>query len=326
MVLPFTRVLNDYRLELETLSNGGIEIADLADPDARIPHDLAWKLIQVSIEKTGDLELGLHAGQRIEANDWGPMAYAAANCTDIRKAIQYCNRYMKLLDDFGDSALIEQDDRATWQFRYAIARPLPAVSDFLVTSGFMAIARFTGRIKPPIEVHLVHPEPSYTSEYLRVFRAPVRYNCEYNAIVVARSVLDQPVFCANPDIFAAFDLKTRRLMEELSSSTTAGARVQRLVVNQLGRGEIGMKEIARQLHMSVATLRRRLGDEGTTHNQLVEQVRHEFALRYIVNPQIPVAEIAAMLGFSSASAFGKAFKRWEGLSPIEYRVRKRQKS
>jgi AraC-like DNA-binding protein len=321
MTWPFTRIIKDYRIELEVLREAGIEKAVLADPDARIPHAVAWKLMQVSVERTGDLALGLRAGQMIEVGDWGVMAYAAVNCPDLRQALLYCNRYIRLLDDVADMVLIEKDDRAIWQNRYGVLRPLPAVNDYLVSSAVGSVTRFSGRNERPLEVHVVHAEPSYADEYARYLRAPVRFNAEYNAVVIPRAMLDRPVPRANPDVFAAFDQQAKRQLEELSHYSSASVQVQRLLKKELGGGDIGMKETAKRLHMSVATLKRRLGEEGTTHSKLVDQVRREFALRYLADRHIPVAEVALKLGFSSTSAFGKAFKRWAGVTPVAYRTR-----
>jgi AraC-like DNA-binding protein len=321
MTWPFTRILNDYHVELEVLREAGIEKAVLADSAARIRQDLVWKLLRVSVEKTGNPALGLRAGQWIEVGDWGVIAHAAASCPTLRQSLQYLNRNIKLLDDVAVMVLVEQDDRAIWQFRYGVARPLPALNDFLVSSGVSAIVGFSGGKERPLEVHVIHPEPAYANEYARYLRAPVRFNAEYNAVVIAKSALDRPIRRANPDMFEAFDEQVKRQLEVLARYSSTSAEVQRFVKEQLGRGDIGMKETSKHLHMSVATLKRRLSEEGTTHSKLVDQIRHEFALRYLADRRLPIADVALKLGFSSTSAFGKAFKRWAGVAPIAYRTR-----
>jgi AraC-like DNA-binding protein len=94
-----------------------------------------------------------------------------------------------------------------------------------------------------------------------------------------------------------------------------------VLVRRLAEGDVGIVETARHLHMSAATLRRRLAEEGTTYRHLLEQSRCKLALELIEHRHVAIGEIAFLLGFSSQSAFGKAFRRWMGASPLEYRTR-----
>ena len=321
MTWPFTRLMKDYRVEIDVLQKTGIEDNILANPNARIPHEVAWKLMEVSLKKTGDPALGLHAGRMIEAADWGVLGFAVVNCADLRRALQYCSNHMKLLDDLVDIVLIEQRDRAIWEFQYGAVKALPAVNDYIVSSAITSVARFLGHREPLLEVCFVHSAPAYASEYQRFFGAPVRFNAEHNALILPRALLDRPVVRANPDIFVAFDKEVKKQLDVLMHSSSATVEVQRLVTKQLINGSVSMKRTAKQVHMSPATLKRRLSEEGTTHSKIVDEVRKEFALRYLANQRLPIAEVALRLGFSSASAFGKAFKRWQGITPIAYRKR-----
>jgi AraC-like DNA-binding protein len=228
---------------------------------------------------------------------------------------------MRLLDDYIDASLVEQGDRATWQIRNMGPERLPAINDFQVTAALVCGARYLGVKGPPLEVHLAHSEPTDAAEYARVFQAPVRLGAECNAVVMPRFVLDLPVVHANPDLFAAFDAQAQRMLEQLPHAEPVTVKVRRLVVDQLKRGDTGMEAVANQLHMSVATLRRRLDEEGKTHRELVDEARRELALRHIIDRRIAISEIAFLLGFSSVNAFGRAFRRWTGSSPLDYRAR-----
>ncbi|MBN1656163.1 MAG: AraC family transcriptional regulator [Deltaproteobacteria bacterium] len=322
MTWPFTRIVKDYRVELDVLRQTGLEDNILASSNARIPHEIAWKLMELSLKKTGNPAIGLQAGRVIEAADWGVLGLAAVNCADLRRALQYCSDHMRLLDDLVEVVLIERSDRAIWEFQYGVVRALPAVNDYIVSSAATGVARFLGRREPLLGVSIVHTAPAYAGEYQRFFRAPVRFNAEHNALILPLTLLDRPVPRANPDMFVAFDKEVKKQLKELMRSSSATVEVQRLVTKQLVNGTVSMKLTAKQVHMSPATLKRRLNEEGTTHSKIVDEVRKEFALRYLANQRLPIAEVALRLGFSSASAFGKAFKRWQGITPIAYRKRK----
>jgi AraC-like DNA-binding protein len=96
-------------------------------------------------------------------------------------------------------------------------------------------------------------------------------------------------------------------------------------MQELNGGNVGAAYIADRLHLSERTLRRRLQAEGTRHKKLVEEIRQELATRYLESSDLGVADIAFLLGFSQAAAFNRAFRRWTGKTPGEYRAEYLQK-
>jgi AraC-like DNA-binding protein len=323
LVWPFIRLMADLQTELAVLREAGIDIGRLADPDLRIPHRLVVKLLSASVEKTGDAALGLHAGDLLEPGDFGPMEYAARSCRDLRTAIECNMRYMRVLDDAMDATLTERGDTAVWKLAYGVISAHPAINDFAVAASLTLGRRYTGIDGAPLEVHLTHAEPTSAAEYERVFRAPVKLGAAENAIVFRRRALDVPLAQANPDLYRAFAAQAERLLESLPQTVGITREVREQVIDRLRRHDVEMAAIARDLHMSVATLRRRLAEEGTTHREVVDEVRHTLALRHIEGGSLAVSEIAFLLGFSNVSAFSKAFRRWTGTSPLEFRSRLR---
>ncbi len=323
MLWPFMRALHEFGPQMSALRAAGVDEATLADPDARIPRRLAGEIVWTSIQITGDVALGVHAGECAESADFGVMDHAVRACPDIRQALRCIARYSRLQDDNVEPRLIEDGDRAVIEIRNATPIVLRATNDFQVTVAVMNMARRLGRPEAPLEVHLRHQTPTNASEYARVFRAPVRLGMPHNGIVIERRLLDMPVPSANPDAFSAFDLRSDRLLRALDRVDSASVRVQRLLMNRIGQDAIGIDEVAAELHMSAATLRRRLDDEGTTFRALVDELRRELALRYVSEPRVAIGEIAFLLGFSTQSSFGTAFRRWTGASPLEHRTRLR---
>lgn len=320
MLWPFARLAGDYEVELGIVKDAGWDIVKLGDPDGRIPTLLARKLVLATIERTKDPALGIHAGERIESADFGVVGLATRNCPDIRRALLCVARYLRLLDDNLEGVLSEDRDRAVWQLRNLIPRPLPAVNDFQLTTAMVSITHYLGRKEPPIEVHVAHAEPPYSAEYARVFGAPIRFNARHNALVVPRALLDAPIQGANADFLAVFDRQAQKVLAEHARADGMRARVQQLLAKRLAEGTSGIGSIARELHMSTSTLRRRLSEEGTTFSDVLEEVRRELAMHHMHDRRLAIGEIAFLLGFASQSAFGKAFRRWAGKSPLEYRA------
>lgn len=326
MLWPFMRVLPDFRPELELLQRAGFDRGMLADTDARIPRPVFGELINSAIQRTGDAALGVHAGERTESADFGVMDHAVRACSDVRSAIFCIARYTRLQDDQLEMHFIEEGNRLVWQLRNAIPPVFRASNDFQVTVTVMNLGRRLGVAEPPLEVHLRHTAPTDAAEYARVFRAPVVLGTDHNAVVIPRATLDLPIPSANPDAFSAFDMRAEQLLKELERTEMIANRVRRLVTQRIGRDAVGIIDISSALHMSPATLRRRLAEENTTYRAVLDDVRRELALRYVAEPRVAVGEIAFLLGFSTQSAFGTAFRRWTGLSPLEHRQRLRAQS
>jgi AraC-like DNA-binding protein len=320
MLWPYMRTLRDFGPELSALGAAGIPEEALADTDARVPRRLVGDILMKAAQRTSDAALGIHAGEHVESADFGVMEQAVRACPDVRRALLCIARYTRLQDDNLEMHLMEEGDSATWQIRNAIPPILPLTNDFQVTASLSNFNRRLGLSEPPLEVHVRHAEATDPAEYMRVFRAPVRFGMMHNGIVIRRALLDRPVPSANPQAFSVFDLMAKRLLHELDRADTTTERVRRLVASRLGRDEIGIGDIGAQLHMSEATLRRRLEDERTTYKEIVDHLRRELAAQYVAEPRIALGEVAFLLGFATQSAFARAYRRWNGVSPVVHRL------
>jgi AraC-like DNA-binding protein len=320
---PFMRVVRDCTREFEILRAADIDPAVLADPDARLPGLLCRQLLIAWMSRTGNPALGILAGECIESADFGVMHHVVRNSPNVRQAL-FCNsRYLRLLDDGVEGALLEEGERGIWQIRNLTHRPTSVVNDFQVATAVTTLRSFLVSGKVPLEVHVRHEQPTSESEYERFFQAPVLFGREHNAVVVHKETLEAPVMNASKNLFSAFDHKAQRLLDQLNHSDGVEVQVRQLLLKRLDGGSARIGDVARQLHMSSATLRRRLAEHGTTHKHLLDQTRQELALHHMRESRLSIAEIAFLLGFSTQSAFGRAFRRWVGTSPIEYRAKLR---
>jgi len=144
----------------------------------------------------------------------------------------------------------------------------------------------------------MHARPRDTVAYARLFRAPFKFGATYNGHVMPREWLERPMLRAQPGLHAAFELHAQACLEKLRAQDGISGRVRSLIVERLRGGDIDMLSIGRELAMSVATLRRRLEEEGTTHSRILDEVRQDLAKRYLRDPKFAVPEIAFLLGFS----------------------------
>ena len=323
MLWPFMRVMRDFGPEMRTVEAAGLDPATLGDHTERVPRTLAREVIRAAIERTGDVALGVRAGERAEPADFGVTGQAVGACSDVRQAMFCMGRYGRLQDEDVETHFVEDGDRVEWQIRNVVPPVLDAANDFQVTLVVMALRQLLGPGEAPLEVHLQHARATNAAEYERVFRASVYLGAPHNAVVIRRSLLARPIRAANPHRFAIFDRTASNHLAGLSRSETLTQVVRRLVASRIGRTGISIEDICAQLDMSPSTLRRRLDESEVTYREIVDELRREMALHYLGQRGFAIGEIANMLDFSNQGSFSRSFRRWQGLSAVQYRQRVR---
>ncbi len=294
---------------------------DFDDPETRLPYGLVHELLQASIEDTGDPCIGLHAAELLEPQNFDVVYYACSCCSDLREAIDTLSRYFTLINETATLSLQVQGDTAIWTYqpREGIETHY-AATDFVLACVQLTAWRIVGgREAGPLEVHFTYPEPEDTSEYRRIFHAPVNFGASHNGFLFPADFLDFPLPGADSHLRTILRSHAERLLQKLPRTDRFSDRVRELVVAELRGGSPGLEHIANKLAISARTLRRRLAQEGTTHRELLDGLRRDLALRYVGQEGLIVSEIAFLLGFSHENAFRKAFKRWTGKSPAEFR-------
>ena len=170
----------------------------------------------------------------------------------------------------------------------------------------------------PVEVWVDYPPPDDETAVRERF-GNIKFLRGRRALVYDAADADARLTQSEPGLCAILDDHATKLLAALPTVGTFSDRVRELLAGELAGGDPTAQNMARHLKMSVRTLHRRLSDEGTSHKQLLEQLRRELAERYLTNPALAVAEVAYLLGFSEPSAFHRAFRRWTGKTPSQMR-------
>lgn len=268
-----------------------------------------------------DPALALHFGESVDLAEMSIVAQLCQVGTDTREALALLNRFSRLMVD-------DQDPEAADRIRlvrrghdlWVHLDPHPSV-DFpeLTESGLARMAggfrRIFGDRRFAREVHVTHPAPSYRHEYERIFRAPVIFDCDWNAIRVDEPIVDFELPSPKPYVFDLLRDHAEQLLDQMEHSKTLGDQVQSRLASRLAGGDLGMASVATDLGISRQTLYRRLRGEGLSYAQILDDLRREIALRAIHEQRIPVHRVARRLGYSESSAFCRAFKRWTGKPP-----------
>jgi AraC-like DNA-binding protein len=306
------------------MSMTGCSVEQFADPETRIPRSIVSRLLEIAVDTSGDPAIGLRASELAEAHDLDVLEYAARSAPTLGDALHCVGRYAQLMDDALEMRLDHENDRAVMRFRVRAGVVQPAAAnDFVVGTALSFSRRNAAYYEPPLEVHLAHPPTSYASEYERAFGTKVRFNAASNAVVISKARLATPMLRANPAIAHAFEQHARKLLVEVQKADGLSGKIRRLLLDTLRRGPVSMNAVARKEAMAVATMRRRLRDEGTTFADLLEEVRSDLAAQYLRDSSLTLTEIAFLLGYSNVTSFTRAFQRWTHMTPGAYRERER---
>ena len=178
-----------------------------------------------------------------------------------------------------------------------------------------------GHAFSPRRVAFRHPAPADARPYEALFGCPVSFGTDANRLLIGHAEADHPLPTGNRDLAAAHD---RILVERLARLDKGNliARFRASLLERMTLGEYSEEDIARDLNMSRRSLQRRLAEVDAGYQSLVDDTRRDMALRYIQDPAKSASDITFLLGYSQQSVFTRAFRRWTGMSPSEYRSSK----
>ena len=171
-------------------------------------------------------------------------------------------------------------------------------------------------------VHFTHAAPGYAAEYERIFKAPVVFSSDRNAVLIDEGFMSVEFASSNRYVFGVLTQRADSLLESLENSKTVCGRVESALLPILHTGKGNMERVSRELGLSRKTLYRRLKAEGLSFGKLFDDLRCRMALDYLGGGKVSVTETAYLLGFSDQSAFSRAFRRWTGTSPRDVKARK----
>ena len=299
----------------------GVEASALDDPDARVPMSAGSGLLAQAAAATGDDNIGLHLAEHADLRTVDVHFYAMAASATLRAAYERLSRYQRLIHESSRIDLVPTDNAIT--LRHVLPGGLAArrqTAEFLIAAWVRTGRLVTDSDWSPLKIRFAHPAPSDRREHERFFHAPLHFTTGENALSVAKSTLALQCVGADPALASFFD---RYAGEHIGVEASAAPRIQDRVREalkvQLGDGEPSAVGVAARLKMSVRTLNRTLAGEGTSYRELLDQLRHELASGHLADPHTSIGEVAFLLGFSELSAFYRAFKRWTGRTPAEFR-------
>lgn len=300
-------------------AEAGLDMAALADPEARYPLANTTKLWELAVQATGDPAFGLAVATQVTHTTFHALGYTLIASGTLHEAFGRMVRYFRLVTDAADLRLEREGEAYRFEVGYAAGvEPAPESIDAFISLFLRFCRSQLGRDYSPLRVALRRPRPAHFERFESVLRCPIEFGASRNAVWFAREAFERPLPDANPELARHNDEVVLRYLSHFDRENLR-TRVRAALIEILPAGEPGIAKVADALHLSVRSLQRKLADESTSFDALLNEARHELALSYLRNPRYGIGEITFLLGFSDASAFARAFKRWSGMTPTQFR-------
>lgn len=313
--------LRDFRIDPDTIvREAGLDPSVFDDHANVIPHSALGRLLTLSVAHTKCPHFGLLVGQRATILSLGVVGRLMQHSETVGDALRALVSNLSIQNRGAVPALTIIDDVAV--FTYSVYQPdgesADQISDGALAVTVSALRTLCGPDWSPAEVFLPRAAPAEQEPYRRHFRAPVRFNQEIAAIVFPARDLSIRIAGADPML--------RTILEERIKQLKGGAGyefsddIRRLLRTRLTHNRCSADDIAGMLAIHRRTLNRRLKGGGTGYRAITNEIRFEIARQLLRDTAVPLGQIAAALGYSEASAFTRAFRRWSGQTPTAWRA------
>lgn len=311
------------------LEQYGLDAARLAEPGARLSIPRYMRLGHAAIQLTCDPALGLRMGQLSRLNQLGLAGVTAAQAPTVREAARCISRFEALYgSNYRGQSSFHEDPCGAWLRFYSIS-PYNAYNRFVVDSVIASwlhqLSSISGEPLRAERIEIEFAQPDYHGDYAVLGDCALQFGAEHNQLRLSQDSLAQrnPAHC--PSTWRLLLNLCERELEQMTRTRTLRERITSLLGPLLNGGrEPDLEEVAARLKLPTWTLRRKLAEEGTQFRAILNDTRRDLAMTYIRDTELAFGEIAYLLGFASAEAFQRAFKRWNSQTPGEFRRSHRQ--
>lgn len=302
-------------------AQAGLDMAALADPQARYRVAQTNRLWALAVAATGDPAFGLTVARQSGPLSFHALGYSLVASATLKEAFERLQRYFRVVSD----GVVIAFHREGWQYCAEIGVPAGSIApaDESIDAIACVIVRMCRGLYrsdyAPLRLSFRRPPPLDAVPYERAFRtANLEFGASLNAIWFDSAHFEQPLESANPELARQNDEVAARYLARFGKSLVR-ERLRAVLIEQLPSGEPSQDRAAEALHMSARSLQRRLAEEGTSYTALLEEARRELALSYLRDARYSISEITYLLGFSDTSSFTHAFRRWTGTAPSKWR-------
>lgn len=321
LVAAVDRVGLDRARLLKEAGLDSLQLDDGQDIHARLPLVDYRRIVQAAYDLTADPALGLHMGERMSIGSFDVLGHLTEQGTSLRDALLVAVRYSRIVTEAPRLVLEEHNETAT--VRLQLPRDdellLRLTAEFSVIAMWRMVQRFVGEDALPKRALFPHAEPIHRDEYTRRFGGRERFSQVFTGLEIERAWLDRAPACRHPELRGYLQTRAEFLLAKTDRDLSAAERVRRWLAAQPDLARPTLALAARELCTSTRTLRRRLHAENVQFSALLDDARAAQAKRMLTESGCSIQDAAYALGFRTPSAFSRAFKRWTGVAPKQFR-------
>jgi AraC-like DNA-binding protein len=303
----------------QVLQHCGIESALIEGNRARMSSASFRRLCEYLIAELQD-ENGGMLSQRTKLGTFAMMCNAAINCPTLGQFLQRCIDFNVLVSDSFTLSLETEGEQACYSI---IVEQGATDEEELIVMILLGVTHrlsnwAIGQTITLEAVDIMRELPGYAHEYNFLFMAPIRFGQETNSLRFAAKYLDMPIVQTEQELAQFLSTPAIHLMTDLDSGKSLAAKVRAMIKNDVGGTFPPVDTVAENLNLTAATLRRRLRREGSSYQQLKDDMRRDTAIYHLSRGTLSMDQVAESVGFSEPTSFFRAFKRWTGVTPRAY--------
>ncbi|MCB0166923.1 MAG: AraC family transcriptional regulator ligand-binding domain-containing protein [Anaerolineae bacterium] len=274
-----------------------------------------------AIDRNGTT-LPLRAGAAMRSDDYGAFGLAWKSATTLRGSYNRAERYARVLTSVSTYEVEATNEGAYMHLHRSGERHLGMrLSNEATIASILSISQeVSTEAVHPMAVYFKHAAPGSIADHETYFGCPVHFDSDRDALLFSNESLQAPNKLGDESISKFFQSHLETELSKLEDDTVLDQQIRQHVTQSLSEGIPMLSDVAHHFGMSGRTLQRRLSELGYSYQTLVDEARRQLAERLLRETDFSPVEIAFMTGFSEQSAFARAFKRWAGQTPRNFRI------
>lgn len=286
------------------------------------------KVMELAVEVSNDAFFGLHAGENLNLAAAGLIVQLSQTSETVKQAIELCCEYSNLGCNALPLCLVKMDriynvilsPNELWKTQSTIA--FQHTTEGVIAFTIKEFSSLTRMEHSPVFVHLTWSKDKNKdiAEYERVFGCQVLFNQDKIAIGLKEEHVEEKVITANYNLLSVLIAHATEKSASLNKTLGFVSLVKKSMLNLIQPEFPSIDQVSSHLNISARTLQRKLKEEGKTYQEIIDELKLEFAKSYLNQAELAISEIAYLLGYADASAFNRSFKRWTGTTPSDYRI------
>ena len=322
-ILLLAKAIESYGYDsVELFTKAGLDHSRLRDPGARFSYARVTRLWKIAAEKTRDPCIGLKVASLWHPTTLHALGYSWFASNNLGEAYERLQRYSRFINTATNGLIQIEKSADSYCLILDPERMNPTPAPVAIDAGLAMLFHMSrsayGENFRPIRVSIQHDEPNGFERFSELFEAPVAFSQPENALWLDPAMVSESLASANPELARVNDRIITDYLANLDRDDVT-MRVRSQLIERLPTGNINEEGIALSINVSQRSLQRKLKEQGLSFTQLLDSTRKELGLQYVRDPQHSFNEISFLLGFAEPGNFSRAFKRWHGKSPSQYR-------